>query len=192
MTRIYTCTGDSGTTATHGGERVSKTHPRIEAVGELDDLNSAIGAVRAFLPEGHKANAPLRQVQLELMKVMSLVATPARMRPDNPNRPDGGEVERLERLIDRFTPSGAAFILPGGTRPGALMHLARTAARRAERRLWALHESDPVDSWITAWVNRLSDLLYALALHDAESSGHAAEVWREFGYRKAIKNTTHR
>lgn len=187
MKRIYTRTGDRGTTAIHGGQRVAKTDIRIEANGSLDELNTAIGTVRAFMSPGHGKQADLKDIQMTLMKLMSHVATPSAKRAMNPNTPTGTEVADIESVIDRYaaesTPSDF-FILPGGTPVSALLHEARTRARRAERALWHLNEIDPVDEWITTYINRLSDLLFVMARHEMESECRDEERWQAFAYRR--------
>ncbi len=103
MKRIYTRTGDKGLTAIHGGERVSKTDVRIEANGELDELNVAIGIVRSFLSDDHRWQEPLRNIQMTIMPLMSLVATPDARRNENPNKlPDTLTEEIERRLRERF------------------------------------------------------------------------------------------
>ena len=116
--RIYTRTGDKGTTAIHGGHRVAKTDIRIEANGCIDELNVAIGILRTILEPKHLWQSALRGIQLELMAIMSIVATKSEMRHSNPNSIAPDAVERMEKLIDDLnsecTPPDS-FILPGGT-----------------------------------------------------------------------------
>ena len=192
MKRIYTRTGDSGTTALHGGSRVPKTHPRIEANGALDELNTAIGILRSFLPGGHPQMLPLRSLQLTLMTVMSRVATPPSRLPLNPNALPERLVADTEEWIDRLTLEAGPsewFLLPGGTPAAAFMHQARVAARRAERRLWALCEAEPgplpaVEPEIIQFINRLSDLFFVMARAEAASAGADDERWKSFTYKK--------
>lgn len=192
MKRIYTRTGDSGSTALHGGQRVSKTHPRIEANGALDELNTAIGTVRAFLPQSHPQMLPLRRLQLTLMTVMSRVATPPSRLPLNPNTLPPGLVADIEAWIDSLALEAGPsewFLLPGGTPAAAFMHEARVAARRAERRLWQLCEAEPgpqpaVEDEIICFVNRLSDLFFVMARAEAVAAGAADERWKLFAYSR--------
>ena len=118
MKRIYTRTGDSGTTAIHGGLRVPKTDVRIEANGCIDELNVAIGIVRTSMPSDHEWQPLLKEIQLNLMTSMSLVATRSDMKEKNPNSLPDNLVELLEKQIDAInalcTPA-TSFILPGGT-----------------------------------------------------------------------------
>src|SRR3972149_4443472 len=142
MTRIYTRTGDAGETGLIGGRRVPKDHARVEAYGALDELNSALGAARAFLQD-QEIGALLEGIQRDLFALGAEVAAPG----DAANVPHAtaAQVEALEQEIDRFDaalPPLRAFILPGGTPAGSLLHLARTVNRRAERRLIALGRSE--------------------------------------------------
>ena len=146
MNRIYTRTGDDGTTAIHGGLRVPKTDIRIEANGCLDELNVAVGAIRTSLPADHMWQSQLREIQLNLMSIMSLVATVSEKRMLNPNQLPDKLVSDLECWIDdinsQCTPPDS-FILPGGTPLATQIHQARVTARRAERNLWRINDLDP-------------------------------------------------
>lgn len=190
MRRIYTRTGDRGTTAIHGGERVLKTDIRIEANGCIDELNVAIGILRTSLPNEHQWHPPLREMQLNLMTVMSLVATRSERRVHNPNTLPPDLIEHTEMLIDdvnkECTPPDS-FILPGGTPVAALLHQCRVLARRAERRLWSLHQEDEVPEDILCYFNRLSDLFFIMARWELQHSDCQEEVWREFGYKRKMR-----
>ncbi|MDE6442980.1 MAG: cob(I)yrinic acid a,c-diamide adenosyltransferase [Muribaculaceae bacterium] len=190
MNRIYTKTGDKGTTAIHGGLRVPKTDIRIEANGTLDELNVAVGAIRTTLPSDHQWQLRLREIQLNLMALMSIVATLSEQRVHNPNQLPDTLVGNLECWIDHInsqcTPPDS-FILPGGTPLATLMHQARVTARRAERNLWHLNEMDPVPETILQYVNRLSDLFFIMARHELQHAGCMEEAWREFGYKQKKK-----
>ena len=187
MKRIYTCTGDKGMTAIHGGQRVHKTDIRIEANGTLDELNVAVGTIRTTLPKNHHWQPQLYAMQINLMKLMSLVATPAEIRFKNPNILQPTLVEEIELLIDEIsgqcTPPDF-FILPGGTPLASLLHQARVIARKAERRLWKLNESDTVPEDILIYINRLSDLFFIMARYELQHSGCEEEIWQEFGYKR--------
>ncbi|MDE6342691.1 MAG: cob(I)yrinic acid a,c-diamide adenosyltransferase [Muribaculaceae bacterium] len=190
MNRIYTRTGDKGMTAIHGGLRVPKTDMRIEANGTLDELNVAIGAIRTSLPPDHQWQLRLREIQLNLMALMSLVATLSEQRANNPNQLSDTLVLDLECWIDDINSQCTApdsFILPGGTTLAILMHQARVTARRAERNLWHLNELDPVPEKILQYINRMSDLFFIMARHELQHSGCREEVWREFGYKRKKK-----
>lgn len=187
MKRIYTRTGDQGTTAIHGGQRVPKDDIRIEANGTLDELNVAIGMVRSLLPASHADQPLLREVQLNLMTVMSLVATTSARRDANPNHLPEDLVATIEQHLDRLTASCGAsdyFILPGGTTATAWMHQARVVARRAERRLWTLHRADPVPAPILQYINRLSDLFFVMARAELYRQSADEERWKLFAYKR--------
>ncbi|MCL6554496.1 MAG: cob(I)yrinic acid a,c-diamide adenosyltransferase, partial [Firmicutes bacterium] len=133
MGRIYTRTGDAGDTALRGGRRVPKDHPRVEAYGALDELNSTLGAARAFLQDA-ELEAVLERIQRDLFVLGDEVSSPDQAGP----RVDAAQVLALEKEIDRLEaelPPLSAFILPGGHPAGGLLHLARAVCRRAERRM---------------------------------------------------------
>lgn len=190
MNRIYTRTGDSGTTAIHGGLRVAKTDIRIEANGCIDELNVAVGSVRTSLQADHEWQPLLRGIQLNLMTAMSLVATRSDMREKNPNSLPKDLVDALEHCIDeinrRCSPADS-FILPGGTPLASSLHQTRVLARKAERWLWRLHEEDPVPEIILIYLNRLSDLFFIMSRYELQQSDCKEEIWREFGYKLKSK-----
>ena len=165
MKRVYTKTGDKGTTGIHGGMRVPKDDIRIEANGCLDELNAVIGIVRSMLSAEDSWQELLHAVQRELMVVMSHVATPSGV--VNPNPLSAAELTlRCEQEMDAMTvllTDNGYFLLPGGTPISAQLQFARTVARRAERRLWTLHRQDPVNEDILRFINRLSDLFFVMA-----------------------------
>jgi ATP:cob(I)alamin adenosyltransferase len=188
--KIYTRGGDDGTTAIHGGGRVPKDDPRIEAVGALDELNCMLGVLRSLLAPNDDRHGSLHRIQREMMTVMSLVTTPAARREQNPNALDPELVEWCEEWIDVLMagcPDRDYFVLPGGTPVAATMQLARAVARRAERRLWTLHRIDPLPDEILRFVNRLSDLLFALARNEMVRSGAPEELWQLFAYKRREK-----
>lgn len=190
MRRLYTRSGDKGTTSIHGGKRVPKTDLRIEANGSLDELNVVIGMVRTLLPVDHEWQVGLRDIQLSLMSAMSLVATESMDRNNNPNSLSDNLVDCAERLIDDVCcriGDAKYFILPGGTPLAAWLHQARVTARRAERRLWQLNDVDTVPENILQWVNRLSDLFFAMARCSMIESGVDEERWQSFSYNRVRK-----
>lgn len=190
MNRIYTRTGDSGTTAIHGGLRVPKTDIRIEANGCIDELNVAVGSVRTSLQADHEWQPLLRGIQLNLMTAMSLVATRSDMREKNPNSLPEDLVDALEHCIDeinRQCSPADSFILPGGIPLASSLHQARVLARKAERWLWRLHEEDPVPEIILIYLNRLSDLFFIMSRYELQQSDCKEEIWREFGYKRKSK-----
>jgi cob(I)alamin adenosyltransferase len=164
--KIYTRTGDSGETGLFDGRRVPKSDLRVDAYGEIDELNAAIGLV---LAEGLDADMSdmLRAVQRSLFAIGGRLADPAKRIADRVTKVvlTSGETESLERWIDQLEtelPQLRRFILPGGSRAGALLHLARTVCRRAERRM-VLLGPDAFEPELLAYVNRLSDFLFVAA-----------------------------
>lgn len=171
LTRIYTRTGDDGTTGLADFSRVHKTDPRLAAYADCDETNAALGLVIAMGAPAPPIAAVLRRVQNELFDLGADLATPidAEKQPAaHELRITQGYVDRLEADCDTFNADLRplnSFILPGGTAAGALLHQARTIARRAERRAWALRQVDPDGSnpLAATYLNRLSDLLFILA-----------------------------
>ena len=186
MKRIYTRTGDDGTTGIHGGERVPKDDIRIEANGTLDELNTQIGIVRSMLKADDRWQEGLYRIQCELMAVMSLVATPSIKRDSNPNSLDA-DIERFcEDWMDSLTQQIGEhehFLIPGGTPLAAQLQMARTVCRRAERRLWTLHREDPLPQELLRFVNRLSDLFFILARFELDRQGWPEAKWKAFSYK---------
>lgn len=188
--KIYTKSGDQGKTGIHGGERVEKDDIRIEANGALDELNAVTGIIRSMLPSGHPWQELLFTLQKELMTVMSHVATPSEKRDKNPNSLSSEIIGFCENQIDSIqaqTSESRYFILPGGTPVSAYCHLARTVARRAERRLWTLNRKDPLPSLILIFLNRLSDLFFVMARYETEQQGMEEERWQSFTYKRKNK-----
>ena len=164
LNKIYTRTGDSGETGLSDGARVAKYSLRIAAIGAVDEANSAIGVARLDA-EGDQ-DAMLARIQNDLFDLGADLSMPDDGKAAERLRIAPVQVERLEREIDRLTeelPPMKNFILPGGSRAGAALHLCRTVCRRAERRVVALAESAPVAAEALGYVNRLSDLLFVLA-----------------------------
>ena len=172
--KIYTKTGDKGTTSLVGGVRIDKSHTRIEAYGTLDELSSALGYLLSLLPDGVDV-ALLERVQHELFNIGTHLATDREQRPDAPVPPlDPSNVTQLEAAIDQMQaqlPPQAHFILPGGAPAAAWAHVCRTICRRAERRVVSLSHLAEVPSHALLYLNRLSDYLFVLARfinHNAE------------------------
>ncbi|MDR1200705.1 MAG: cob(I)yrinic acid a,c-diamide adenosyltransferase [Tannerellaceae bacterium] len=185
--KIYTRGGDKGRTGIHGGERVDKDDIRIEANGTLDELNSLLGIVRSLLSEDHEFQSILFYIQKEMMIVMSHVATLSGKRDKNPNILSDELTLFCEQTIDLLSgkmDDNNHFILPGGTLVSSHLQLARTVARRAERRLWTLNRQDPVPDAILSFINRLSDLLFILARYEMFSQGSMEERWHSFLYKR--------
>ena len=188
MKRIYTRTGDKGTTGLHGGSRVPKDDIRIEANGTLDELNAVIGIIRSMLSDDHEWQELLHDIQRGLMVVMSHVATPAGVQ--NPNPLTAQELtRRCEEAMDGMTvrlEEHGYFLLPGGTPVAAQLHFARTVARRAERRLWTLHRNAPLPEDILSFINRLSDLFFVMARMDMQDHQWPEEKWQAFAYKRKL------
>jgi len=175
LTKIYTRTGDAGTTGLADGSRVTKDAPRIEAIGAVDELNSVLGALLAEkLPDA--VRACLDNVQNDLFDLGGELSVPGHAIMSN------AHVERLERALDGFNkalPPLEDFILPAGSRPAALAHVARTVCRRAERRLVSLSRKQKVAPALLAYVNRLSDLLFVLARGLNRVAGRPDVLWQQ-------------
>lgn len=185
--RIYTRTGDAGTTGLHGGSRVPKDDIRIEANGTLDELNCYLGVLRSASSDCPCAfDATLYTVQTNLMAIMSQVATPSSDRSKNPNTLPEDLVSQIESQIDALTEEAGEslhFLLPGGTPLAAGLQLARAVCRRAERRLWTLHRQDPLPEAILLYINRLSDLLFVMARCALVQQNLPEERWKAFTYK---------
>jgi cob(I)alamin adenosyltransferase len=164
LTRIYTRTGDDGTTGLIGGKRVSKNSPWIEACGSLDELNALLGVVRSHaLPD--RVDEVLHLVQDHIFTIGAELATPEGIERSSKGLGDE-EVRRLEDEIDALEDSLQPlqrFLLPGGTIAGAELHLARAVARRAERHCVSLSKLEKIPPQILRYLNRLSDLCFVLA-----------------------------
>ena len=187
LTRIYTRTGDDGTTGLGDMSRVPKTDPRVGAYADCDETNAVIGLALALGDPPEPVAAVLREVQNDLFDVGADLCTPVVAEPKYPPlRVSAAYVERLEAWCDEFNetlPKLASFILPGGTPAAAFLHHARTIARRAERSAWALYEAEPAGTNQQAlqYLNRLSDLLFILA-RVANPGGDV--LWKPGGDRK--------
>lgn len=181
--KIYTKTGDDGTTGLFGGGRVAKNGPRIEAYGEVDELNTHIGFARTIAEVPSDVDELLARIQRELFVLGADLATPVEKKRKNLEIPrvTSGSVTCLEEEIDRFEgelPPLRSFILPGGGSLGAALHVARTVCRRSERRVVALREVEPeVGEDTVRYLNRLSDLLFVLARVVNHRSGLPEEEW---------------
>ena len=180
--KIYTRTGDRGDTGLFGGGRVAKDHPRVEAYGDVDELNAAIGLARSIepLPRVDEVLVPL---QRDLFGIGALLATPdiTKMREQLVKaRIDEERIEELERAIDdgdRELEPLKAFILPGGTPKAAALHVARTVCRRAERKVVHLRREVEIPDLVVVYLNRLSDLLFVLARVANRRAGAGEVTW---------------
>ncbi len=188
LTRIYTKGGDKGETSLGSGARVAKHDPRVAAYGTVDEANAAIGLARLHIGDAQAdTDAILGRVQNDLFDLGADLCRPETPETDKPSEPPplrvtAGQVARLEGEIDRLNADLApltSFVLPGGTPAAAYLHLARTVARRAEREMTLLAQSEAVNPEAIRYINRLSDLLFVLgrALND----GGAQDVLWEPG-----------
>ncbi len=175
--KIYTKTGDDGTTSLFAGGRVSKTHLRVEAYGTVDELNAVLGVVRSQQAHCDRWLAPM---QAQLFHLGADLATPLDAKSDWVVRMDAATIQWLEKLIDERTaelPQLTNFVLPGGTPAAAQLHVARTICRRAERLTVALAEQEAIGDYITPYLNRLSDVLFTLARWENQQAGIIEEKW---------------
>lgn len=180
--KIYTKTGDRGDTGLFGGGRVAKSHPRVEAYGDVDELNAVLGLVRATQPLP-RIDSILLPIQQDLFAIGALLATPDRdkMRQHlEKANIDDARIADLERAIDagdeELEPL-RSFILPGGTQKAAALHVARTVCRRAERRVVELGSDAEIPSLVVIYLNRLSDLLFTLARVANHVAGESEVTW---------------
>ena len=187
LSRIYTRTGDGGTTALGDGSRVAKGDPRLAAYADVDEANCAIGTALALGRLGPGMAALLTRVQNELFDVGADLCNPVVADPEYPPlRVEESYVSDLERACDEYNeglPTLRSFILPGGTPGAALLHTARTVVRRAERTAWAALEAypDSVNPATAKYLNRLSDLLFILARR--ANADHGDVLWKPGGER---------
>ncbi len=188
LTRIYTKTGDDGTTALGDLSRVRKTDVRLAAYADTDETNAALGVAVTLGGLSPQVLAPLRQVQNDLFDVGADLCCPIVADPEHPPlRLTDEYVTRLEGWCDDFNedlPKLDSFILPGGTPGGAYLHVARTVTRRAERSVWALFDAEPerTNPLTARYLNRLSDLLFILG-RVANPEGDV--LWQPGGPRRS-------
>jgi cob(I)alamin adenosyltransferase len=180
--RIYTKTGDKGDTGLFGGGRVAKDDPRVEAYGEVDELNAVLGMARSIetMP---RIDEVLLPVQRDLFAIGALLATPDHDKMQaqlTKARIDDERIAQLEHAIDdgeaELEPL-RSFILPGGTPKSAALHVARTVCRRAERRVVHLARELPLPPLVVVYLNRLSDLLFVLARVANRRAGAGEVTW---------------
>lgn len=183
---LYTRTGDSGLTSLVSGNRVRKNHPRIEAYGTLDELNSHIGLLAAQeLPDSHEVISMLRYLQNRLFDIGAYLATDPDEMPQGRTMPlgistaDVARVEQMTDIIDGALPPLRRFVLPGGTRPSAIAQIARTVCRRAERRILTLAEEADIDPLVMQFINRMSDFLFALGRFCNVKAGQEEIFWEK-------------
>ena len=180
--KIYTKTGDKGDTGLFGGGRVSKDDPRVEAYGDVDELNASLGMVRAveMMPRIDEVIVP---IQRDLFSIGALLATPdIQKMHDHLSKAqiDDARIASLEKSIDdcdRELEPLKAFIVPGGTPKSAALHVSRTVCRRAERRVISLQKEHEIPQIVVIYLNRLSDLLFTLARVANRRAGAGEVTW---------------
>lgn len=182
--RIYTGTGDQGTTGLFGGGRVAKDDIRVEAYGAVDELNACIGVAAAHLEPGPLVTE-LAELQADLFRLgAELACVTGKEDKLGLVLVSAADAKRLEALIDeteKRLPELKTFVLPGGSRGAAFLHQARTVCRRAERRVIASGALRPVRSEVLVYLNRLSDLLFTLAREANRVAGQAEHAWSPRG-----------
>jgi cob(I)alamin adenosyltransferase len=180
--KIYTKTGDDGTTGLFNGARVAKYDLRVESYGTVDELNSIIGIARSFCKHEDLSES-LRKISNMLFNLGSDLASPYNPPPKfEVTRLDSESILYLENLIDEYTgklPLLRNFILPGGTPSAAFLHQARTVCRRAERLVVRLSQEEVIGDTVVIFINRLSDYLFTAARYDNFLSGEKDNVWEK-------------
>lgn len=177
---IYTRTGDKGTTSLFDGKRVPKSHIRVDAYGTIDELNSIIGIAIAFITGTRSGNIKkeLERIQHDLLDIGSGLAMPEGMLILGIEK----RIIEFEKMIDNAmntVPQIDQFILPGGSTVASFLHLARTVSRRAERKIISLSAKEQIDDNIIKYVNRLSDLLYAMARLANHNENIKDVIWKK-------------
>jgi cob(I)alamin adenosyltransferase len=175
LSRIYTRTGDDGTTGLGDGQRVRKDHARVEAYGTVDEANSVIGMILSVPGLPADVSRCLTEVQHDLFDLGGELCIPGT------SVIKAEQIARLETVLDGFNdplPALKDFILPGGGPAASVCHLARTIVRRAERRVWTLADSEPVNAEVPKYLNRLSDLLFVVARVLARHEHGSEVLWR--------------
>lgn len=179
---IYTKKGDRGTTLLYGGISARKKYDsRVVAYGTVDELNAQIGVVLAFLEEDlEDIRGWLKEIQKDLFEIASELATESTQQ--KPFNLESTKVKELEKIIDKLEgnlPPLQNFIFPGGSKPGAILHIARTVCRRAEREIVKLSDKEEVNSNILVYLNRLSDCLFMLARETNRLEKSPEEIWKQ-------------
>ena len=175
LSKIYTRTGDDGTTGLANGERVDKADPRVAAFGDVDETNSALGLLLTEPDLPGAVRTPLERIQHELFEIGAELSLPGYIKIG------AEQVAQLERDLDGLNeelPPLKEFVLPGGTRAAAACHLARTICRRAERSAWQASKITALNPELLRYLNRLSDLLFVMARWLARQNGGEETLWR--------------
>ena len=176
LSKIYTRTGDDGSTGLGDGTRVSKDAVRVEAYGSTDEANAQVGVLRATLPATHEAQSMLEHIQHDLFDVGGELCIPGYTLVTQ------AYIDRLEKAIDAINadlPPLKDFILPGGSLPAAQAHVVRTVCRRAERRTFTLRQLESINPLALQYLNRLSDYFFVLARQLAREEGGQEVLWRK-------------
>ena len=182
INRIYTRSGDDGTTGLVGSKRTRKSSRRVCTYGEVDELNSFVGWARTLSEKNSSARLlhMLAGIQNELFDIGSILASEPGKEWPGMVHITPGHIERLEHWIDECSkdiPELRSFVLPGGSELNAALHVCRAVCRRVERQVWQLHETEKVDSNVLVYLNRLSDLFFAMARFESHSKGIAEYLW---------------
>jgi cob(I)alamin adenosyltransferase len=198
ITRVYTKTGDKGTTSLADGSRVSKADLRLETYGTVDELNAIVGLCRSSLENSENLNAGaiskidqwLEAVQNDLFNLGGDLATPVASRWENMIVVGDAEIVRLEQMIDDLQsnlPPLREFVLPGGTRINAELHLCRTVCRRAERIAVQLQEHAEINPQAVPFLNRLSDFFFVASRWVQHCAGKSEVTWKKTGGLRDLK-----
>jgi cob(I)alamin adenosyltransferase len=182
LNKIYTRTGDTGSTGLVGGARIDKDETKVEAYGDIDELNSYLGVCKesATGPAAALISDILITIQNELFDIGAELATPVESHWEGMLKAGPEHVRQLESWIDKLNeplPTLRSFILPGGSLLSAHIHVARTICRRAERHICKLHKLEPVSPHILQYINRLSDLLFVMARAVVHAVGQPEYLW---------------
>ena len=175
LSKIYTRTGDDGTTGLANGERIAKADPRVAAFGDVDETNSAVGLLLTELDVPPLVRTSLARIQHELFEIGAELSLPGY------RKITAEHVSRLEHDLDELNselPPLKEFVLPGGTRAAAACHLARTICRRAERSAWTANALSALNPELLRYLNRLSDLLFVMARSLARQNGGQEVLWQ--------------
>ncbi len=188
ITKVYTRTGDKGTTRLVGGQKIAKDHLRIETYGTVDELNSIVGLARAFnqdqsesLAEEAELDEILHRIQDRLFDIGSILATPPGKESPAMKQILGNEIDTLEALMDRCQETLEPlkeFILPGGGKVAAFLHQSRTVCRRTERLCVRLNKEEVVPEEVLRYINRLSDVFFVLSRWIAQAQKKNETLWR--------------
>jgi cob(I)alamin adenosyltransferase len=180
LSKLYTKNGDAGKTHLVGGDEIEKASLKVSAYGDIDELNASLGVIRTLAKDKPLLQTLIAKIQNELFDIGSILATRAGYSWEGMRVITEENILFLENQIDSCIagiPELKSFVIPGGTILNAELHRARTVCRRAERSIWSLKKIEEVDSNITTYINRLSDLLFALSRKESFDSGTPEYLW---------------